>query len=336
MIRFLLLLSLSMAAAAGPTRWDWCLIGARSVGDIDEAIASIKKGYQSARRRNWKLSLGMEARRLVNTEDWLHASGNALEVYGPKVYSNWSMAARYGSSVAKTAEIGPELLKTLHTIALQDHYFVGHEKRRVERDLAEGKISPEVAAERLSHVNLRDRVVYSGVDQASLAGKFRSDPLDSFVHNGDQKSDQGRWMAGPDLESFRKNPYLKVDEATIRERRPGQFTGDVHFVPPAEVEKAVSEIFAQLNLDLAASKTDRERVVAICRMRRDLMTVHPFLDGNGRAIRLLADLLYERYDLPPPIQFHERDMNMDPVWDLSITLQGMRLHIETLETENRK
>jgi fido (protein-threonine AMPylation protein) len=100
---------------------------------------------------------------------------------------------------------------------------------------------------------------------------------------------------------MKKNPYMipdpdhppvfSPDGATVRTR--------FRYIHPREVESASRKILTRLNQDLQASKSNEDIILAVVRMNRAMLAAHPFQDGNGRSIRLLSDLVFQRYGLPP-------------------------------------
>jgi hypothetical protein len=62
-------------------------------------------------------------------------------------------------------------------------------------------------------------------------------------------------------------------------------------------------------------------------MNRRMLAAHPFQDGNGRSIRLLGDLVFQRYGLPPPLYPNERDLEMADAEAVQFILRGMRDYI---------
>ena len=61
---------------------------------------------------------------------------------------------------------------------------------------------------------------------------------------------------------------------------------------------------------------------------KKLISIHPFVDGNGRTIRLMRDLIYTQFNLPPPYLVSENELFMTESELIESTLVGMRLHLE--------
>ena len=56
--------------------------------------------------------------------------------------------------------------------------------------------------------------------------------------------------------------------------------------------------------DLEAAKTQEEVIRTAARFQKEFVSVHPFLDGNGRLARLLTEKLLEAKGLPAPLYTH--------------------------------
>ncbi|MBP9682767.1 MAG: Fic family protein, partial [Bacteriovorax sp.] len=58
---------------------------------------------------------------------------------------------------------------------------------------------------------------------------------------------------------------------------------------------------------LRQSQTDKEYIKNVVILEKMLIAIHPFLDGNGRTIRLLSDALYLKRKLPLPLHPRKDD-----------------------------
>lgn len=68
---------------------------------------------------------------------------------------------------------------------------------------------------------------------------------------------------------------------------------------PTYIQRELLEL-RDHTLDLSAhADTDDELIQTVCFAHAKLLRIHPFLDGNGRVARLLAEHIGERIDCPP-------------------------------------
>ncbi len=284
-------------------------------------------------KKHLPLDPEIEILRRVNFEDWAQIpSSSRQRLFGDESIKAWQNAKQFAEAHASDAELGPDLLKKMHLLALEGHYFAGYERRRIQHATQQGKLSASAGMKLLEEIKEGQKPLPSGTDHRSLRGVFRKDPLDAFVQNGRHVLPNGsRYFTASELAQIRKNPFLKVDEGSFKDIGEGRFTGNVHFVAPAELEKAVNSVFKTLETDLKGAKDDLAKISAIVRFRREMLTIHPFLDGNGRSIRLFADLLYLRHGFPPPLTFHENDLIISQEEDVKSTLIGMQLYLMALD-----
>ena len=69
----------------------------------------------------------------------------------------------------------------------------------------------------------------------------------------------------------------------------------------------IDQIFKETSMALKESNTDREYIKNVILLYKALISIHPFLDGNGRTIRLLCDALYLHRKLPVPLSIESMD-----------------------------
>jgi hypothetical protein len=108
------------------------------------------------------------------------------------------------------------------------------------------------------------------------------------------------------------NPDLEL-MILDREKFPGFYQGRaadetmtvVAYSGPEKVEAKMSELFQWVEKALAQGA---DPVEVAARAQRRFISIHPFLDGNGRTSRLLMDYILERAKLPPALL---RDPNLD-------------------------
>lgn len=101
------------------------------------------------------------------------------------------------------------------------------------------------------------------------------------------------WMLPGEYKSISNN----VCESYLQ---PGK---TVVFLAPEQVSSAMTQAVNTLNVALLAANDARQKLDAILWFTLDFLSVHPFVDANGRVACILADLLAIREGLPP-FYFH--------------------------------
>jgi ADP-ribose pyrophosphatase YjhB (NUDIX family) len=83
--------------------------------------------------------------------------------------------------------------------------------------------------------------------------------------------------------------------------------------------------------ELDAQDPDRKnisaRVDAILNFQKEIVIIHPFLDGNGRSSRLVTDYLFRVLGLPPPLSPNERDIMSSVLEAREFALGQMRAYL---------
>ena len=105
---------------------------------------------------------------------------------------------------------------------------------------------------------------------------------------------------------------------------------DVHLV-----EESVEEILRETEQRLAEAVTPQQVLSAVVIMSRDLISVHPFLDGNGRSIRLLGDYILRKYLLPPSLYPNESDLTMSVEEAVQFHIDGMKDYLREHQSFRR-
>ncbi len=103
-------------------------------------------------------------------------------------------------------------------------------------------------------------------------------------------------------EKFQKlasNESFKLD----RKRRvlDSSDSPDISILRVEFMNEMLAHRWQELHQDLARARTEGAIVAAIASFHYDFISMHPFINGNGRTGRLLSERLLAEFGLPPPI-----------------------------------
>ena len=305
----------------------------------DDAIARLKSAHGRVGHNSRDVVESVDARRLVNRGDWAVAQSQlgdrAHLAYSARTWDAWVRAAQYARTHAHKG-LTPDLLKRINFEAMDGLPLHGFEGRRLRLAYDQGEMTREQLKAKLADVYEKDANP-SGVDHHTLVGKFRSDPLDEIKHAGSSYDrDIGRYFTKDELEAARQNPHMRVDAKSVKEVRPGVFEAVSYYTAPGKVPASVDKVFEALNRDLAAAQKDYDVVRAVARMQKDLVVIHPFLDGNGRSVRLLGDLILERRGLPPPLLGSEEELTKSVNELTTDMIEGMEKYVEQTRAQRAR
>lgn len=291
--------------------------------DLSKSYLSVRQEHKHA------LNVWVDPQRLIHRSDWSAAKSqmqlDPWNFYGEQTLLDWSKAVEFTASLSPDVSLDTSVFKNIHATALKNHFYSGYEKRRIHSRFDSGEID---ATQR----DLLLKSLKRSTDHSLLAGRFRTEELDQYVDRGEFFDSNGtRYISELQLRVARQDPYRKVREETIREIAPGRYTGEIALVRNADVQAAVTEVLVQMNRELQSSGTEWEIVQAVSKAERHLISIHPFVDGNGRSIRLFSDLVLDRYGLPPPLFPNEGDLGMTVAEVAEFKLEAMRAYVVEIE-----
>lgn len=314
---------------ASPSHADW----------LDDQLAQLAQEFSVLRPQKAHVGIiaDIDAQRLINAHHWVEANQQTPEApwefYGDVTYRSWSDAAAWiEQKNADGLPLSLELYDVIEKRVMKNHYYAGFERRRIKDAFAKGKLSSKQLADLLDRIDSGERVNFSGVDHGSLPAQFRQDPIDEFVHNGDLFLPDGtRYMTGTELRAIRKNRLLTVVESSIKKIGRGKYTGDVLYPRIKDLPGLVAEAIEDAQKKIDRSKSLKAKLKAIVELQVDLNTIHRSLDGNGRTIRLLSDLLYQRVGLPPPLYPNEFDITGNKMDVVRSTVEAMTRYLAAVQ-----
>ena len=238
----------------------------------------------------------------------------------------WYRAMGFIGANAQGRPLSSSLLKEVHQAAFEGLPFKGFEGRRIVNRFKRGEISEEEKKRLLKQAYAGKSV--SGVDHKSLVGRYRSDPLDQILHRGSSfLTDGRRYFTAEELKQVRSNRWMTINESSVREFEPGKFFADTYFHDVKKIEQAVDQVMRETEFAFLRATTLEEKVAVIVHFQRELISIHPFLDGNGRTVRLLGDLMYVRIGLPPPYRPNEHDLEMTGEELMNYTRKNMAKYL---------
>ena len=310
---------------------------------VDLASPLIRRGERN-HRALFPLTEQDDLRRLVNEQDWAQAqitpatSATPWLAYGRSTSQDWMNTAQWIADGADGRPIDLELLQEIHRRAMRNHYFVGAVNRRIIAEARALGLPEETFMPEVRRV-IAEKTSPRFPDPSIFRGTLRSNAVDDLPHDGSLllPGNQHRFSQ-EEYEAMLRNPYMYPDP-----RHPPVFDAATRtvrarfrYVSPERVESSARAIFTQLNRSLNDATTTEDVILAVVRMNRQMLATHPFQDGNGRSIRLMSDLIFQRYGLPPPLYPNERDLEMTNSETVQFILRGMRDYAELHTPEVRE
>ena len=256
----------------------------------------------------------VESRRLISRTDWKTARYSYRKApwnfYGENTIQEYFNALEYVDHHTENLPINDDLLKQIHGIATETMMFSGYEERRIRLLFSEGKITEVEMKQQLKvlHQGYSAEVnqKYLG-DHQMLRGQFRKDPIDEIpIWGPHYDMTSTRYFSADEVEALKKNPYMTGTE--LVEKTPGKFYGKAHYSKLNKVEQWTKDVIQETNEKLHHAKTGDDVIRIVTEMEHQLISIHPFIDGNGRSVRLLGDLILKRHGLPPSLHPNENDL----------------------------
>ncbi|MBN1830011.1 MAG: Fic family protein [Deltaproteobacteria bacterium] len=145
-------------------------------------------------------------------------------------------------------------------------------------------------------------------DGITIGGKPVRDHLEALGHSEAYdllfRLAKGREITEANIKELHRLFYYRIDAKQAGKYRKHRviITG-TDFIPPAP--GLIPELMKSFITDLPKARAEHHPVEFAAMVHKDLVTIHPFIDGNGRAARLLMNLALLQSGYPvaiiPPI-----------------------------------
>jgi hypothetical protein len=158
------------------------------------------------------------------------------------------------------------------------------------RPLAAGEL---VAIARAAHREAAAGML--GVGESHMkeadAGRLRAKDSDHV-----QLGDLFQQMSAEASALLDKNPYLSPDQMVMA-LDDGRVTRSVHFAKGSDVPRMMDELDAWVR----ANEGELSPSALAAELHFRMVSIHPFMDGNGRTSKLMADFVLARAGVEPPV-----------------------------------
>jgi hypothetical protein len=289
------------------------LIAARTNYE-DPSLSKLSEDWRlQIKQRKYKVAQ-IDALRFMNSKSIIRNDSpiNPDIAFGSRTWSDWVNAATWVQKHSKGADISAQTLKEIHKIAMRNHYYIGYNIRRIRLDRALNTIS-ETEYQALRKKILIDGIhlEYTNRPSSKLHGKFRSEPLDEFSHKGEHIDQDGKnYMTEFEFARMQQNEFFKLSSEHPVKREDDRVYAVFEYTRIKDVDRLTNDFIANAREALKSTPSNSEIVRIVSELYRALISIHPFIDGNGRSIRLFCDLILMKHDLPPPLRGFESDFEM--------------------------
>lgn len=220
---------------------------------------------------------------------------STLDKYSKETKIDYQNAVEFVYNNYFILEPNIQVLQKIHQLTTEHLYFEGIYRQLIRDDFLSGKITETEAIERLYNIQNADNIY------KLKTTRFRSQWHESFIMNGlhyQQESNQW-YFTKEELYQISINPFYNLKTPSIREVSPGKYTAIVLLPPGPKVASLVEDVFKNSMTAIQNAQNDKEYVLQVLKLQQALLSIHPFHDGNGRAIKLFSDLLYLKRGLSP-------------------------------------
>ena len=227
--------------------------------------------------------------RFIRMDDYAKAPTrvHGVEVYGVDNYVAWKRADEYLKSIPK-GSFDPtlELMSKTHELGSAG---LNPWLKKIERFVPEGYLPSKGGV-----MKKRDSVGKNPIHT----------PLTEEQH-----------------QAIVQNPWLKGFIELPVGSKPGARRGWIHYATAADTPKKLEE----LRQWYLANKDTMDPIELAARFQHAFVSIHPYVDGNGRASRLLMDRILAEHGLPPAIL---RDSNNDILVPVEQYVKDVREGVE--------
>lgn len=251
-----------------------------------------------AAARDW----GLNTRRLMTRSEYSELlATKRLDDFARESESvNWRETWDWILHQTERRKIDVELLREIHARIMTGSLMKGYERRRVRQAYQNGTIDEPTALEALRKINLGEP--FTSKPQRPLGGVFRED-LDLLIDRSEAPSP----LPANFLQWASQNDFMRVDAETVRPLAPDKVGVDIYLADPKRIPELLDKVFRRFERANEEPLSNEDYVRVVTELEMNLLAIHPFMDGNGRSIRLLRDALLLRRGLPPPLSVTEDD-----------------------------
>jgi hypothetical protein len=121
-----------------------------------------------------------------------------------------------------------------------------------------------------------------------------------------------------------RNPYLAHQEAF--RGSDGKMIRSISFAPGSQVPKLVEELDQWVRKQEAAGLDPRKLAAEV---HHRLVSIHPFMDGNGRTSKLVVDFLMARAGVPEPVWREGEVLRQVDTWHEAVDT-GLKFHFDVV------